>query len=170
MPEAALRDARRGDERSRAHRGAVSPAGRTEDAPSRLRMPRVSRMAPDLGVGERGRVSLRDYLFHEESGIQLYCGDARVILPMLAPVDLLLTDPPYPGFEKGWEVPDAAATLAIVRYRAACVFWPPLIPAPIEAVAESVWHKPEGRQSIGIEIEPKYCEIAVRRLRQEVLF
>jgi len=29
--------------------------------------------------------------------------------------------------------------------------------------------KNEGREVIGIEIEPKYCEIAVRRLRQEVL-
>ena len=29
--------------------------------------------------------------------------------------------------------------------------------------------KEMGRQAIGIEIEPRYCEIAVKRLRQEML-
>lgn len=38
---------------------------------------------------------LRDYLFHEEPGITLYCGDCRDVLPLLEPVDLVLTDPPY---------------------------------------------------------------------------
>jgi len=42
-------------------------------------------------------VSLRDYLFHEEPGITLYCGDCREVLPLLDSntVDLVLTDPPF---------------------------------------------------------------------------
>jgi site-specific DNA-methyltransferase (adenine-specific) len=40
--------------------------------------------------------SLRDYLFHEEPGITLYCGDARAVLPLMdAVADLVLADPPY---------------------------------------------------------------------------
>jgi site-specific DNA-methyltransferase (adenine-specific) len=39
-------------------------------------------------------VSLREYLFHEEPGITLYCGDCREILPYVR-ADLLVTDPPY---------------------------------------------------------------------------
>ena len=42
-------------------------------------------------------MSLRDYLFYEEPGITLYCGDCREVLPLLAPgdVDACLTSPPY---------------------------------------------------------------------------
>lgn len=40
-------------------------------------------------------MSLRDYLFHEEPGITLYCGDCREVLPLLEPVDAVITDPPY---------------------------------------------------------------------------
>ena len=40
-------------------------------------------------------MSLRDYLFHEEPGITLYCGDCRDVLPLLDPVDVVITDPPY---------------------------------------------------------------------------
>lgn len=41
-------------------------------------------------------MSLRDYLFYEEPGITLYCGDCREILPLIEQsVDLVLTDPPY---------------------------------------------------------------------------
>lgn len=39
--------------------------------------------------------------YYEESGITIYHGDCREILPSIEPVDLMLTDPPYglPGEE-----------------------------------------------------------------------
>jgi site-specific DNA-methyltransferase (adenine-specific) len=42
-------------------------------------------------------MSLRDYLFHEEPGITLYCGDNQEVLRLLPPdqIDLVLTSPPY---------------------------------------------------------------------------
>ena len=42
-------------------------------------------------------MSLKDYLFYEESGIWIFCGDCRTILPLLPDesVDLIVTDPPY---------------------------------------------------------------------------
>ena len=40
-------------------------------------------------------MSLRDFLFHEEPGITLYCGDAAEILPLIREVDITLTSPPY---------------------------------------------------------------------------
>jgi site-specific DNA-methyltransferase (adenine-specific) len=47
----------------------------------------------------KGVASLRDFLFYEEPGITLYCGDARDVLPLVEPesVDLAFTSPPYPG-------------------------------------------------------------------------
>ena len=37
---------------------------------------------------------------------QLYLGDCRDILPTLPKVDAVITDPPYPKLDYGWEVPD----------------------------------------------------------------
>ena len=41
--------------------------------------------------------SLRDFLFYEEPGITLYCGDCREVLPLLPPksIGLVLSDPPF---------------------------------------------------------------------------
>ena len=39
--------------------------------------------------------SLKDFLFHEEPGVTLYCGDAIDLMPMLPSVNLVVTDPPY---------------------------------------------------------------------------
>lgn len=33
--------------------------------------------------------------YYSEKGIEIYCGDARDVLPSLGPVDLVVTDPPY---------------------------------------------------------------------------
>lgn len=39
--------------------------------------------------------------YYEHAGIQIFHGDCREILPLLSPVDLVLTDPPYPGMTGG---------------------------------------------------------------------
>ena len=38
---------------------------------------------------------LRDFLFYEEPGITLYCGDCREVLPLLDHCGVVITDPPY---------------------------------------------------------------------------
>lgn len=41
-------------------------------------------------------MSLRDYLFHEEPGVTVYCGDTRVILSLLDErLGVIIADPPY---------------------------------------------------------------------------
>jgi len=195
---------------------------------------------------------LKDYLFYEDDWATIYCGDCRIILPMLEPVDLVLTDPPYgvnkaewdkeiippitwlplcqsicrlilitPGNKNQWEYPRPDWTAAWFRpgsiQRAAgggFSHWEPILiygnnplpfdckqfnanqeptdghptPKPIllfrwlisESQSETILDpflgsgttcvaaKNLNRKSIGIEINPKYCEIAVKRLRQEV--
>lgn len=205
-------------------------------------------------------MSLRDYLFYEESGVTLYCGDCRDVLPLLDPVDLVLTDPPYGHAERwqggtwgsvdkyrdaeqwdavkidaatltqvlsagrsaivwggnyyalppsrgwlGWIKRDRLATLADMELawttfdKPAKIFesvrnveirnghatekptrlfmWCVEYAKPVESLVDPmcgsgtalVAAKNLGVRAIGIEIEPRYCEIAVKRLRQEVL-
>lgn len=220
-------------------------------------------------------MSLRDYLFHVEPGIALYCGDARKIVPLMDPagwrLGLIVTDPPYgighptdyhargrsglatcrdyppvagdgTPFDPAWllalelpavlwganhyssRLPDASGWLVwdkerpddldqatcelawtnfvkgVRRFRwlwngmlragkdqiehptqkpTALVTWCLSLPwTPAGTVLDPYMGsgstieaaKLTGRQAVGIELEPAYCEVAARRLRQEVLF
>jgi site-specific DNA-methyltransferase (adenine-specific) len=186
--------------------------------------------------------------YYEHSGITIYHGDCREILPDLDPVDLVLTDPPYLGFHqfafvelenllpeihsfifwKGASFPlkftarhiwakanrniggrgeqyeeiyelRGSSTGLVLRHAAidsemnatlnGDQFWEHPTQKPIRLIrrliaatkAELILDpfmgsgttlraaKDLDRRAIGIEIEEKYCEIAAKRLQQEVL-
>jgi len=84
--------------------------------------------------------------YYEDGSVTIYHGDCREVISSLPPVDLLLSDPPYPGYEKGWDVPDVDSILASVKATTNVVFWPVLLPSPLtDHVAEHVWEKPNGQ-------------------------
>ena len=224
--------------------------------------------------------TLADYLFWEEPGIQLYCGDCRELLPLVDAANALVTDPPfgiswpratwadaerdYPElirwlvresarvvpigwcfvfqtmlnvgrfhewFPPGWRLFAACKNFAQVRPTGVWHSWDPVVfwrngphsgpnsgphsghvnrdyfvgnvagsfgertehpcPRPVDTMRHIVGlaapvngrvidpfagsgttllaAKEMGRQVVGIEIEPRWCELAVKRLRQGVL-
>jgi hypothetical protein len=82
--------------------------------------------------------------YYDDGTCAIYHGDAAEHAELAA--DLIVSDPPYPGYEKGWVVPDVAGILAAFEVAVRVVFWPVLTPSPLERhAAEHVWHKPNGQ-------------------------
>ena len=80
---------------------------------------------------------------------KLYHGDCLEIMPDLEPVDLVLTDPPYPEFNedhgKSWvQTPLENITLPCVQQ---FIFWPCTRKFPFDYTAKHIWHKPNGQSN-----------------------
>lgn len=43
--------------------------------------------------------------YYEHSGVTIYHGDCREIVPSLSPADVVVTDPPYGDTSLHWDVP-----------------------------------------------------------------
>ena len=59
--------------------------------------------APKSELSVENHTEFRITPYYQHAGITIYHGDCRDILPMLPKVDLVLTDPPYPGLSGGIE-------------------------------------------------------------------
>ena len=83
--------------------------------------------------------------YFEKDGQTIYLGDCREILPDLPPVDLVLTDPPYPNASGhfGAGVDAARVVLSALRCSRAFVFWTEVEfpPVPLQLVAVHIWHR-----------------------------
>ncbi len=87
--------------------------------------------------------------YYESEGITIYRADCRDILPHLEPVDLVLTDPPYPDFNdehgKTWEYTPIECLLIIPQKQ--FIFWPASRNFPLGYTSIHVWHKPNGQSN-----------------------
>ena len=76
---------------------------------------------------------------------KLYCGDCLEILPEIRPVDLVLTDPPYPDYHQE----EYCYTLELMKYinTIKChqlIFWSSKSDFPLDYTAIHIWDKKTG--------------------------
>jgi len=76
--------------------------------------------------------------YYQDSYVTIYHGDCREILPQLPKVDLVLTDPPYYGYDNyEWDVVDLVNLLPPVR---SFIFWKGGS-FPLSFTARHIWAK-----------------------------
>lgn len=75
--------------------------------------------------------------YYSEQGITIYHGDCRDVLSFLPPVDCVITDPPYPGYDYPWPVTPITALPSVPSL----YFWMPMLPFPLTPSAMHVWSK-----------------------------
>ena len=88
--------------------------------------------------------SLHDLVVLSDS-VSLYRGDCREIMEDLCKVDAVVTDPPYPDIDKGFEITpiDFLSDLPCRQV----VFWSAVQDFPLPWSAVHIWHKPNGNSS-----------------------
>jgi len=83
--------------------------------------------------------------YYEDEAVCIYHADCRDILPLLNPVDLVLTDPPYPNGEGHFiaAVSVAREVLPKISCKSKFIFWSEIEfpPCDIPLVAVHIWHR-----------------------------
>ena len=75
--------------------------------------------------------------YYDEDGITIYHGDCREMVRFLR-FDVVISDPPYPHLDYGWEV----ISPAIFRFQCRQFwFWMNKIPFPLQPTAIHIWSK-----------------------------
>lgn len=76
--------------------------------------------------------------YYQDEWATIYLGDCREILPNLPSVDVVITDPPYPGYNYEWpETPIDKIAPALHGF----YFWMPMLSFPLTPTAMHIWSK-----------------------------
>jgi len=108
--------------------------------------------------------------YYQDGAVTIYHGDCREILPQLEPVDLVLTDPPYPNGEGHFvdAIYIAIDVIPKIDCNSKMIFWSEieLPPCNLPVVATHIWHRTNVNGKI---YEPIFqCEQDKRKRRSEI--